>query len=138
MTSMKAIILVAYIAAVAVGTFLRRPSDIAFPGLAFFTAFVVLPCLTSWLVIGCFGRASWKMACVALLAALAVFCLTWLLQLSAVAQYALSQSSSQVEGLISNFYVFTNHIFPCGLGVAGFSLFVAIVLNRRGAQDVPA
>ena len=70
------------------------------------------------------------MACIALLAALVAFCVTWLLQLHAVVQYALSQSSVQVEGLVSNFYVFTNQILPCGLDVAGFCLFVAIVLNR--------
>lgn len=138
MTPTNAMVLAVYVGVVAAGAFLSRPGDVVFPGFAFFAGFAALPCLVSFLLVHHFGRRTLRKAGVSLASGLAAFWITWLLELYAVAQWAVTQSSSHVEGLISNFYVFAHVFLSRELGMAALFLLAIVVLKRYGAQHAGA
>jgi hypothetical protein len=138
MTPTNAMVLAVYIGVVAAGVFSSRPGEVVFPGFAFFAGFAALPCLVSFLLVHHFGRPSLRKAGVSLASGLAAFLITWLIELYAIAQWAVTQPSSQVEGLISNFHVFAHVFLSRGLGMAALFLLVMVVLNRYGAQHARA
>jgi hypothetical protein len=118
----------AYIAFVSIGAFLARPNGVSFPGLPFFAGFCLLPCLLSGLLVLASTHLRLGLRVVLLLLALLVFYLLCHFQLFGLVRFALAQSDPTVEGLISNFYVFSSLFLDRSTLLAGAFLLPFSVL----------
>jgi hypothetical protein len=113
-----------YLAVVAVVSFFARPSGVIFPCFVFFLGIFILPCLVSWLLALIAARMGFIKRLVLLLVAIAAFIVLYYLQLKGLVKYALAQPDPNVEGLISNFFVFSYHFLERSVLSAGTFLLL--------------
>jgi hypothetical protein len=133
-TKTSLIILVAYIITVTGCVFATRPTDIPLPSFTFFLIFCSLPCISSsFPALSSHSKAT-QQKIMYFIAAIALFMTTWLIQLWLLAQYAATQPSKQIEGLLSNFYVFSHVFLVRGLMTASAALVLVITLGHLVAR----
>ena len=137
-TKTSFIVIVAYIAAVAVCVFAFRPTDVQFPSFIFFLIYCSLPCLGSlFLVLSAHSKAVVQKV-MRFIAAIALFFTVWLIQLWLLVQYAVTQPNEHLEGLLSNFYVFSHIFLVRGLVadvvVLGLIMLLGNIVVHRNAK----
>jgi len=124
----------AYFAIVALVVLEERPSNVVFPNFAIFVGFCVLPCIASWLLVVPWASRRFLRVLLHLIVGYIAFLLVCRVQLKGLTEYAITQSSSYVEGVLSNFVVYSHEFLLPGSAVAIVALALGVAYVQIGSK----